>query len=62
MKIEDYITDPQIFQYLHYMNNAAPSLILIVRTSMNEYNRQYHAKWNAKMMIVSIANLLHKLY
>jgi cysteine desulfurase/selenocysteine lyase len=44
MKIEDYIADFQIPQYLHYMDNAATSLIPEpVIASMNEYDRQYRA-------------------
>jgi cysteine desulfurase / selenocysteine lyase len=44
MKIEDCITDFQIPQYLHYMDNAATSLIPEqVIASMNEYDRQYRA-------------------
>ena len=44
MKIEDCIADFQIPQYLHYMDNAATSLIPEpVIASMNEYDRQYRA-------------------
>jgi cysteine desulfurase/selenocysteine lyase len=44
MKIEDYIADFQIPQYLHYMDSAATSLIPEpVIASMNEYDRQYRA-------------------
>ena len=44
MKIEDYIADFQIPQYLHYMDNAATSLITEpVIASMNEYDQQYRA-------------------
>ena len=44
MKIEDCIADFQIPQYLHYMDNAATSLIpQQVIASMNEYDQQYRA-------------------
>jgi cysteine desulfurase/selenocysteine lyase len=44
MKIEDCIADFQIPQYLHYMDNAATSLIPEqVIASMNEYDTQYRA-------------------
>ncbi len=44
MKLEDCIADFQIPRYLHYMDNAATSLVpepLIA--AMNEYDRQYRA-------------------
>lgn len=44
MIIEDCIADFQIPKYLHYMDNAATSLIpQQVITSMNEYDQQYRA-------------------
>lgn len=44
MKIEDYVADFQIPQYLHYMDSAATSLIPEpVIGAMNEYDRQYRA-------------------
>ena len=42
MKIENYIADFQILQYLHHVDNAATSLIPgSVINSTNEYNRQH---------------------
>lgn len=44
MNIEDCLADFQIPKHLHYMDNAATSLIPEpVITSMNEYDRQYRA-------------------
>lgn len=44
MKIEDCLADFQIPEHLHYMDNAATSLIPEpVIISMNEYDRQYRA-------------------
>jgi cysteine desulfurase / selenocysteine lyase len=44
MKIEDCMADFQIPQYLHYMDNAATSLIPEqVIASMNEFDRRYRA-------------------
>lgn len=44
MKIENCIADFQIPRYLHYMDNAATSLVPEpVITAMNEYDRQYRA-------------------
>ncbi|MCC4765476.1 aminotransferase class V-fold PLP-dependent enzyme [Methanosarcina sp. DH1] len=44
MKLEDCIADFQIPRYLHYMDNAATSLVPEpVIAAMNEYDRQYRA-------------------
>lgn len=44
MKLKDCIADFQISRYLHYMDNAATSLVPEpVIAAMNEYDRQYRA-------------------